>query len=583
MCRIISGILVAMLASCASEGPTISRSDNESLATTGSAPSTDEQRARAMPGALAALAAAERAAAPTEPPALRAFAPIQRNADKSITVGDHTYSDMQAFVRSAQFRAEGRRCGTITPISDDAAFAPTDCSGSGTSIQPHYDPERVYEIPVVFHIISASNGTGNIPDEAVHSQIEILNEDYLALPGRPGAQGNDSRIRFALATIDPSGNPATGIMRYTNDNWFNNNQDPGRGDMKTAINWNPTLYLNIYTNSASGALGYAYLPTDGAGAVYDGVVLLWQAVGRNAPLAPYDQGRTATHEVGHYLGLYHTFDNGCGNNASPYNSGDLIADTVPETEAHYHCVASNTACAGATGPNPIHNYMEYTNDTCMWEFSPEQINRMRCSIVHYRAELFNEAPEAAFSQTPNDLSFSFTDMSSDGDGTIVSWSWDFGDGGTSTEQNPQHDFGVPGTYQVSLTVTDNRGSQSTTTVPLLANPFPIAGFTYTADGLCVTFADTSTDNGSVTGWSWSLGDGKNATEQSPVHVYDAPGTYTVTLAVTDNDGATTMATREIIVEDGGCACRVGTAGGRSSLPWAATLLLGLALIAIRRR
>src|SRR5690606_3128286 len=112
----------------------------------------------------------------------------------------------------------------------------------------------------------------------------------------------------------------TGINRVTNDNYFNDS-----GNFQMALHWDTTRYLNIYTNSAGGYLGYATLASESAGDVDDGVVLLYTAVGRNAPEGGgYAQGRTATHGVGHYLGLLHTFDGGCGTATAPYTSGDLI-------------------------------------------------------------------------------------------------------------------------------------------------------------------------------------------------------------------------------------------------------------------
>ena len=137
---------------------------------------------------------------------------------------------------------------------------------------------------------------------------------------------------------------------------------------------------------ASGYLGYAYIP-NGGGVVcqdFDGCVINWTAFGRNsAGGPPYNQGRTATHEVGHYLGLFHTFDGGCGNN-NCYNSGDLICDTNKESGPVFGCPGNSNSCSS---PDPFHNYMDYSNDTCMWEFTADQANRMRCTLVNWRPDL----------------------------------------------------------------------------------------------------------------------------------------------------------------------------------------------------
>lgn len=145
--------------------------------------------------------------------------------------------------------------------------------------------------------------------------------------------------------------------------------------------------MNIYTNTASGALGYVPdLPQGGiAGSNADRVVVLWSAFGRDAAIgAPLNQGRTATHELGHYLGLEHTFNGGCAAASSCNSNGDLICDTNPEAEPTYGC--SDSRSCGS--PDPIRNYMDYTDDTCMNHFSPEQVRRMRCSLEHYRSDLF---------------------------------------------------------------------------------------------------------------------------------------------------------------------------------------------------
>jgi cysteine-rich repeat protein len=154
--------------------------------------------------------------------------------------------------------------------------------------------------------------------------------------------------------------------------------------------WDPRRYLNIYTNTASGYLGYVpALPQDGAvGASWDGVVVLWSVVGRNAVGgAPYHQGRTLTHEVGHYLGLHHTFESGCTQASAPgcYTTGDLLCDTPSEGEPAYGCPMGRQTC-GST--DPVDNYMDYGDDLCMTGFTVEQVARMRCTMSRYRTQLY---------------------------------------------------------------------------------------------------------------------------------------------------------------------------------------------------
>ena len=156
------------------------------------------------------------------------------------------------------------------------------------------------------------------------------------------------------------------------------------------------------------------------------------------------------------------------------------------------------------------------------------------------------APTASFSGTPTSgtapLTVSFSDASS---GAVTGWSWDFGDGATSTAQNPSHVFGATGTYTVSLTVTGPGGSDTLTRpgyIVVSNNPPPTASFTGTPTSgtipLVVNFTDAST--GSITGWSWDFGDGTTSTAQNPSHTYGAAGTYTVSLTVTGPGGSNTQ-------------------------------------------
>jgi len=152
-----------------------------------------------------------------------------------------------------------------------------------------------------------------------------------------------------------------------------------------------------------------------------------------------------------------------------------------------------------------------------------------------------QAPTASFTTVCTDLSCDFVDTSTAGQGTIVTWSWDFGDGDTATVQHPSHLFAAAGTYTVTLVVTDDAGLSDTfgrgVTVPSVNQP-PTASLTSSCAALTCSFTDTSSDgDGSVAAWSWDFGDGATSTEQSPTHTYSAPGGYTVVLAVTDDDGA----------------------------------------------
>ncbi len=273
------------------------------------------------------------------------------------------------------------RCGTPNMIPGSWNFnPPSDCNLNSTNPTAAYEPTEIWEITVVFHILRDTNGSGNVTNARCNSQIDILNEDFQAMAGTPGSPGYDTMVQFKLATVDPSGNTTTGINRHTNSTWHNDG-----GNYYNSLAWDPHNYLNIYCNEASGSLGYVpWLPQSGTpGSNSDRVVALWSAVGRNAPIgAPYNQGRTVTHEVGHYLGLHHTFNGGCGG-GNCYTSGDRICDTNPESSPHFGCGNANS-CGSS---DPTDNYMDYSDDQCMNVFTNEQTRRMRCTLQHYRPNL----------------------------------------------------------------------------------------------------------------------------------------------------------------------------------------------------
>ena len=290
-----------------------------------------------------------------------------------------------------------QKCGTPEPIIGDDAdqgpvqgfggFSPSDCTTSSTTISSAYDPiAGIYRIPVVFHVIRDSNGSqGNLSEACVQSQIRILNEDFNGIAGSPGEDGVESRIEFYLADVDPNGNPTNGITFSNNSTWYNDS-----GSYWNSLAWDTNRYMNIYSNTAGGNLGYVPgFPQQGLpGQAQDRVVVLWTTVGDCATLDPYDLGRTVTHEVGHYLGLYHTFQGGCGSSAC-YNSGDLVCDTAAEQSSTFGCPTGSSSCGSL---DPIDNYMDYSDDPCMRRFTPEQANRMRCALVNYRPDLYDDGP-----------------------------------------------------------------------------------------------------------------------------------------------------------------------------------------------
>jgi hypothetical protein len=322
-------------------------------------------------------------------PTAVAQGPRDEDASGPVEIDGIEYSSWTDYFQSDEFRLNGRRCGTHQPQPGDDRV-PTDCSATRTNPLPSYDPGPRYRIPVVVHIIHFGP-QGNLPDSRVTSQIQVLNEDFRALPGTNGAPGSDCNIEFFLATTDPQGQPTTGIERVNNQAWFNLDT-ASITEITNALAWDTRRYLNIYTGNfpQSGTLGFviSFPWESGTNTDQDGVVILHSAFGRPSPAAPFNLGRTATHEIGHYLGLLHTFQGGCGSATAPAcnNGQDLICDTEPEAGPAFGCPTTSNTCGGGA-PDPVRNYMDYSDDACMNNFTVEQRRRMRCALTSYRPQL----------------------------------------------------------------------------------------------------------------------------------------------------------------------------------------------------
>lgn len=253
----------------------------------------------------------------------------------------------------------------------------------------------IYVIPVVVHVIhnSKNNFIGgvnnrNISDEQIHSQIAVLNEDFRKMAGTHGFNTNpvgaDTRIQFCLAQYDPDGRSTTGIIRvYNKKPSFHYEMDDV--ELKKLSYWPSDQYLNIWVTNITGKIiGYAQSP-GGAGIpgapfydgseFTDGVVIDYTTFGRLGSLnKSYNLGRTATHEVGHWLGLVHIWgDSYCGD--------DFVEDT-PTQEWHADstetlCDVRYTECSGVQIPKMYENYLDYTVDKCMNIFTQGQKERMR--------------------------------------------------------------------------------------------------------------------------------------------------------------------------------------------------------------
>lgn len=223
-------------------------------------------------------------------------------------------------------------------------------------------------IPVWFHVISAGPGfgLGETPDSMIRDQVRVLNDSY---NGRTG--GANTGFGFELA----------GITRTENATWFTSLASDFNVELeaKTALRQGGPGTLNIYLVDADPLLGWAYFPSiiNSSFADLDGVVVDWRSL-PGGPFAIYSEGDTATHEVGHWLALYHTFDGGCG------TKGDYVADTASEQSPAFNCPVGRDTCNGKPGVDPIVNFMDYSQDSCMYLFTPGQAERMQAAWSVFR-------------------------------------------------------------------------------------------------------------------------------------------------------------------------------------------------------
>ena len=232
-------------------------------------------------------------------------------------------------------------------------------------------------IPVVVHVLYNTSAQ-NVSDAQIASQIAVLNEDFQKLnsdvnntPAAFAPLAANVNIAFTLAKRDPSGNATTGITRkqVTQTSWGTDDKMKSTTTGGTD-SWNTGQYLNVWVcNLSGGTLGYAQFP--GGAAATDGVVILTTGFGRNgSAAAPFNLGRTATHEVGHWLNLRHIWgDASCGN--------DLVSDTPTQQTSNGGCPTfPKRTCGNTTNGDMFMNYMDYTNDACMYMFSTGQSTRM---------------------------------------------------------------------------------------------------------------------------------------------------------------------------------------------------------------
>jgi PKD repeat protein len=366
----------------------------------------------------------------------------------------------------------------------------------------------IYNIPVVFHVVY-NTAAENISTTRINEQLAVLNNDFRKLnsdaslvPAVWQGIAADCEINFCLATIDPNGNPTTGITRtQTSVTSFGQN-DAVKYTAQGGINvWDRNFYLNIWVCDLTGTLlGYATFP--GGAAAVDGVVLDYQYTGVTGASSPFNKGRTATHEVGHWLNLIHIW----GDDNGACSGSDQVTDTPNQANATGGCPSGvqTDACATAAPGYMWMNYMDYTDDACMYMFTAGQRTRVQAAMAGPRAALATSnrcsgAPvvTANFFGTPTTgcapLTVAFTNQTF---GNPTTYLWNFGNGATSTAANPSYTYTVPGTYTVTL-IASNASSGDTI---VQTNYVTVSGVTV---GAALPFTETF-ETGVFTTNNWQI-------------------------------------------------------------------------------
>ncbi len=359
--------------------------------------------------------------------------------------------------------------------------------------------KAIRTIPVVFHVIHAY-GEENISKEQILDQMRIINEDFQrknsdASKTRTFFQGRatDMEVEFKLARVAPDGSCTEGITRtYDPVNTIEDRTDNDQEAKAAVTVWDPTKYMNVWVvknieNGVEGQriLGYAQFP--GQGTSTDGIVMVHDHLGGIGTSSAANAGRTLTHEIGHWLGLYHPFQ-GSGGSSGCFGRGDRVDDTPPVAEPSYGCTGSQNpnTCSGdfPDEVDNIENFMDYANGNCMNMFTNGQKTRMNSYLASFslRGNVISSqnlsvtgvntnptcAPIADFwyGREQKEIcageSMTFEGLSYNGDVTTRTWTFEGGTPAMSSDQNPSIVYNTPGVYKVELEVSNATGSDKIT-------------------------------------------------------------------------------------------------------------------------
>ncbi len=407
-----------------------------------------------------------------------------------------------------------------------------------------------YTLPVVVHIIH-QNGAENISDAQVLQGIQDLNEAYANIGYYNPATGADTRIEFCLAKQDPDGNATTGITRTVSPlTEYNYSVDDV--NMKNLSRWDPTQYINIWlareicSNNGCGVAGYAYFPS-AHGNLRDGIA-------QEARWFGSSQGASGVqiHELGHYLGIYHTFQGGCVNN-NCLSDGDQVCDTPPDqSTVPVPCGGTANSCntdVNAGDPNNpfvsdqedmYWNYMDYGDFNCYSAFTPGQVDRMHFFLTGVRSSLLDSKAcqnpcitgvNAFFTASATMINVGQTINFTNASTNATTYNWEIDGVSQGSTTNLSYTFSMAGTYTITLIATNADPNCEDTFELEIEVVCPVdSDFTLNPQlaqpGDVISFVNNSSN---ATSYTWTVNAAFLSSLMTPAYTAMDPGLYTICL------------------------------------------------------